>query len=219
MLLSSQPDLTVVGEAGTGREAVALAASTPIDVILMDVRMPDMDGLEATRAILACGGGADSLPAEPPAGPRIIILTTFALDEYVFAAIKAGASGFLLKDAEPEALLSAVRTVHRGDAVIAPQMTRRLIDQVVPLLGDAAREPPAQLTAMACALTARELEVLALVAQGCSNAEIAAELFLSEATVKTHVAHILAKTASRDRVQAVVFAYESGLVRADRPNP
>ncbi len=222
MLLSSQDDLTVVGEAGTGREAVSLAASTDIDVILMDVRMPEMDGLQATTAILSAAHSreterAGDLGVEGGCvdRPRIIILTTFALDEYVFSAIKAGASGFLLKDAEPEALLAAVRTVHRGDAVIAPQMTRRLIDQVVPLLNPTPASS-APLAALAASLTARELEVLSLIAQGCSNAEIAAELYLSEATVKTHVAHILQKTTSRDRVQAVVFAYEAGIVQANR---
>lgn len=209
MLLSSQPDLVVVGEAGTGREAVALAASTACDVILMDVRMPDMDGLAATAAILDT---SRELPSGHPE-PHIIVLTTFALDAYVFSAIRAGASGFLLKDAEPEELLAAIRTVIRGDAVIAPQMTRRLIDAAVPLAPDGAAAPSAELVAMAEALTAREREVVVLIAQGMSNAEIASVLFLSEATVKTHVAHILQKTASRDRVQAVVFAYEVGLVR------
>lgn len=215
MLLSSQQDLVVVGEAGTGREAVALAASTRIDVILMDVRMPDMDGLEATAAILEDAARTGAEPDAGARGLRVVILTTFALDEYVFRAIQAGASGFLLKDAEPEALLDAVRTVHRGDAVIAPQMTRALIDKVIPVIDAAVGSIPAPLREMVASLTARELEVLSLVARGMSNAEIARELFLSEATVKTHVAHILAKTASRDRVQAVVFAYETGLVRGN----
>lgn len=203
MLINSQPDLDVVCQAGTGAEAVSLLASTAADVVLMDVRMPGMDGIEATRRILA--------QAQEP-GPRIIVLTTFDLDEYALAAIHAGASGFLLKDAPPEELLEAVRTVHRGDAVIAPSTTRRLLEHVAPLL----RAPSAaneRAKAAVGFLTAREREVFTLIAQGRSNTEIASDLFLSEATVKTHVGHILAKLGARDRVQAVVLAYEAGVVQ------
>lgn len=203
MLINSQPDLDVVCQAGTGTEAVSLLASTAADVVLMDVRMPGMDGIEATRRILA--------QAQEP-GLRIIVLTTFDLDEYALAAIHAGASGFLLKDAPPEELLEAVRTVHRGDAVIAPSTTRRLLEHVAPLL----RAPSAaneRAKAAVGSLTAREREVFTLIAQGRSNTEIASELFLSEATVKTHVGHILAKLGARDRVQAVVLAYEAGVVQ------
>lgn len=217
MLIGSQPDLEVVGEAGDGRRAVELLETLAADVVLMDVRMPDMNGIEATRRILARNDA-----------PRVIVLTTFDLDEYVLDAIRAGASGFLLKDAEPEELLRAVRAVHRGDAVISPTMTRRLLHHVGPMLAGEQRaaegadacpaEPagpppmPEALAEMERALTAREREVLELIAQGMSNAEIAAELYLSEATVKTHVARVLQKTASRDRVQAVVFAFEAGIV-------
>ncbi|WP_323958690.1 response regulator [Arthrobacter sp. JZ12] len=203
MLINSQPDLDVVCQAGTGGEAVSVLSSTAADVVLMDVRMPGMDGIEATRRILE---------QRDSAGPRIIVLTTFDLDEYALAAIQAGASGFLLKDAPPEELLEAIRTVHRGDAVIAPSTTRRLLDHVAPLL----RAPSAaneRATAAVATLTAREREVFTLIAQGRSNTEIASDLFLSEATVKTHVGHILAKLGARDRVQAVVLAYEAGVVR------
>lgn len=203
MLINSQPDLNVVCQAGTGTEAVSVLASTAADVALMDVRMPGMDGIEATRRILANAQGD---------GPRIIVLTTFDLDEYALAAIQAGASGFLLKDAPPEELLEAVRTVHRGDAVIAPSTTRRLLEHVAPLL----RAPSAaneRAKSLVGTLTAREREVFALIAQGRSNTEIASDLFLSEATVKTHVGHILAKLGARDRVQAVVLAYEAGVVQ------
>lgn len=206
MLIDSQPDLVVVGEAGDGPSAVAALEHEPADVVLMDVRMPGMTGIEATRRIL---------DRVRPA-PRIVVLTTFDLDEYALEAIRAGASGFLLKDAQPEQLLGAIRTVHRGDAVIAPQTTRRLLAHLAPLLdGPAGPEPREANPALAERLerlTTREREVLELIAQGMSNQEIARELYLSEATVKTHVAHVLAKTDSRDRVQAVVFAYESGLV-------
>ncbi|MBO1900514.1 response regulator transcription factor [Leucobacter weissii] len=213
MLIGSQPDLVVVGEAGDGLAAIELLEGTPADVVLMDVRMPGMNGIDATRAIL-----------ERPDPPRVIVLTTFDLDDYVLEAIRAGASGFLLKDAEPEELLRAIRSVHRGDAVISPSMTRRLLSHVGPMLGSEGASDPARtadgaeaaaasgLVEMAASLTAREREVLELVAQGMSNAEIAAALVLSETTVKTHVRRILAKTASRDRVQAVVFAYEAGIV-------
>lgn len=203
MLINSQPDLFVVGQAGNGADAVALLADSPADVVLMDVRMPGMDGIEATRRILEQDRGK---------GPKIIVLTTFDLDEYALAAIQAGASGFLLKDAPPEELLEAIRTVHRGDAVIAPSTTRRLLDHVAPLLRSPSSTNQAATTAVGT-LTAREHEVFTLIAQGRSNSEIAGALFLSEATVKTHVGHILAKLAARDRVQAVVMAYQAGVVR------
>ncbi len=215
MLINSQPDLQVVAEAANGEEAVRALATTRADVVLMDVRMPGMDGIEATRRILAehvRRAPAASATSDGDAGPRIVVLTTFDLDEYALSAIHAGASGFLLKDAPPEELLEAVRTVHRGDAVIAPSTTRRLLDHVAPLL----RLPSATQDAHAAAvarLTTREREVFELIAQGLSNPEIALKLFLSEATVKTHVGHILAKLEARDRVQAVVMAYETGIVR------
>ena len=211
MLINSQPDLEVVGEAANGQEALRTRAVTRADVIMMDVRMPGMDGIEATRRILADSGTA----AGGAAGdvlPRIVVLTTFDLDEYALSAIQAGASGFLLKDAPPEELLEAIRTVHRGDAVIAPSTTRRLLDHVAPMLR---RPSPAQdvHAAAVARLTPREHEVFELIAQGLSNPEIALKLFLSEATVKTHVGRILAKLEARDRVQAVVIAYETGIVR------
>lgn len=202
MLIDSQSDLSVVAEAANGLEAVALNQSVPADVVLMDVRMPELDGIEATRQIVQ---------QQPDA--RIIVLTTFDLDEYVLSAIRAGASGFLLKDTAPEQLLAAIRTVAQGDAVIAPSMTKRLLAHISPLLassGEAAL--PLSAKPGLEQLTPREIEVLRLMADGLSNGEIAGELVLSEATVKTHVAHILNKTDSRDRVQAVIFAYESGLV-------
>jgi DNA-binding NarL/FixJ family response regulator len=191
----------VVGEAGNGNEAVAAVRRTRPDVVLMDVRMPELDGLEATRRILAdeADGGAE--------GPRVIILTTFDLDHYVYAALAAGASGFLLKDVTPEHLVAAVRMVRSGDALLAPAITRRLVERF------AQRDPDAAtLHRDLAALTPREVEVLQLLARGLSNAELAARLHLSEATVKTHVARILGKLNLRDRVQAVVVAYETGLV-------
>jgi DNA-binding NarL/FixJ family response regulator len=199
MVLDAQPDMEVVGEAGDGLAAVEFTRSHTADVMIMDARMPRMDGVAATRRIREAGDL-----------PRILMLTTFDLDEYAFAALKAGASGFLLKDVPPEDLLSAIRAVHSGDAVVAPSTTRRLIDQFAPMLPAGAEESAA---ALSC-LTDREREVLALVAQGMSNSEICARLFVSEATVKTHVGRILAKLGLRDRVQAVVYAYENGLVRA-----
>lgn len=204
MLIDSQSDLEVVGEAGDGLEAISLLQEHLVDVVLMDVRMPELNGIEATRRIIA-----DHPDGTPP--PRIIVLTTFDLDEYVLEAIRAGASGFLLKDAEPEQLLGAIRQVHAGDAVISPAMTRRLIHHVQPLL-DGKNTEPAAFTGPLRLLTNRETEVLRLLAEGLSNQEIAERLVVSEATIKTHVAHILQKTSSRDRVQAVVFAFESGLV-------
>lgn len=198
MMLDAQPDMTVTGEAADGAAAVRLARPETVDVVVMDVRMPGLDGVEATRRICATGPR-----------PRVLMLTTFDLDEYAFAALKAGASGFLLKDVPPQELLFAIRSVHSGDSVVAPSTTRRLIDRFVPML-DPPAEPPSELTQ----LTEREREVLIQVAAGLSNAEIAAKLFVSEATVKTHVGRILAKLGLRDRVQAVVMSYESGLVRA-----
>jgi len=195
MLLDSQDDMEVVAEAGTGNEAVAVLATTPADVVLMDVRMPGMDGLAATAAL------ARSTKA------RIIILTTFDLDEYVVAAIKAGASGFLLKDAPPEELLNAIRRVHAGDAVLAPSTTRRLLERLSVTLPDPSDGAGLE------GLTDRERQILTLMAHGLTNQEICGELVLAEPTIKTHVGHILAKLGARDRVQAVVIAYETGLVR------
>lgn len=198
MVVAAQEDMRVVGEAGDGAAALARLATTPADVVLMDVRMPGLDGVEATRRLLA----------RPGAAPKVIVLTTFDLDEYAFAALRAGASGFLLKDAPPEELLAAIRTVHGGDAVIAPSTTRRLLDHVAATLP----APPDGPDALA-ELTAREREVLLEVARGASNAEIGARLYLSEGTVKTHVGRILSKLDLRDRVQAVVWAYEHRLIR------
>ncbi|WP_328467629.1 response regulator transcription factor [Streptomyces sp. NBC_00448] len=217
MVLAAQPDMEVVAEAGDGAEALEVLRHTRVDVVLMDVRMPRMDGVEATRRI--CGGdrhtdrGAaqDAARAGSPAVPRVLILTTFDLDEYAFTALKAGASGFMLKDVPPDELLTAIRAVHSGDAVVAPSTTRRLLDRFTPMLPNAAE--PAGHPGID-RLTEREREVLLLVAQGMSNGEIARKLVLSEATVKTHVGRILTKLELRDRVQAVVLAYESGLVRA-----
>lgn len=205
MILEAQQDMTVVGEAADGLEALELLARCPADVVLMDVRMPRLDGVEATRRLLAAGSVGEGVP-------RVLILTTFDLDEYAFAAIKAGASGFLLKDVPPAELLTAIRCVHSGDAVVAPSTTRRLLDRFAPLLPAADAPPPPSLAG----LTEREREVLILIAQGLSNAEIASRLVLSEATVKTHVGRILMKLELRDRVQAVVLAYETGLVRPAR---
>lgn len=203
MIISSQPDLEVVAEAGTGREALQALAATPADVVLMDVRMPGMDGIETTAALLEQAGRL-----HPRVPHRVIVLTTFDLDDYALEAIRAGASGFLLKDGRPEDLVAAIRTVHSGDAVIAASTTKRLLDHFVPLMA-APPAPPAGLDR----LTEREREVLELIARGRSNGEIAQDLFLSEATVKTHVGRVLAKLGLRDRVQAVVLAYEAGLVR------
>jgi DNA-binding NarL/FixJ family response regulator len=200
MLIDSQPDMEVVGEAGDGREALEALAVTRADAVLMDVRMPNLDGVQATERLMA--------DVHPP--PKVIVLTTFDLDEYVYAAIRAGASGFLLKDARPEELLGAIRAVLSGDAVVAPSATRRLLEHVADTLPAATEDP--RLTE----LTAREREVLLEVARGRSNAEIAADLFMAEATVKTHVGRLLAKLDRRDRVQLAVFAYETGLVRAGR---
>ncbi|SDT38282.1 DNA-binding response regulator, NarL/FixJ family, contains REC and HTH domains [Pseudarthrobacter equi] len=209
MLINSQPDLDVVVEAGNGLEALQALGAVAADVVLMDVRMPGMDGIEATRRLMESALAAPAGSARTEL--RVVVLTTFDLDEYALAAIQAGASGFLLKDAPPEELLEAIRTVHRGDAVIAPSTTRRLLDHVAPLLRTQGSERPEHHAAVQ-RLTAREREVFQLIAQGQSNPEIAAGLFVSEATVKTHVGHILAKLGARDRVQVVVIAYETGVV-------
>jgi DNA-binding NarL/FixJ family response regulator len=196
-ILGAKPEIEVVGEAENGAEAVALAERRRPDVILMDIRMPVLDGVQATRQLVAQGSPA-----------RILVLTTFDLDEYVHAAIRAGASGFLLKDVTPAQLLEAIRVVAGGDALLAPSVTRRLLERFATTLpvGDSSSSALAQ-------LTARETEVLRLVANGRSNAEIAADLVLSEATVKTHISSVLRKLGLRDRVQAVIVAYETGLVR------
>ncbi|MEV1201794.1 response regulator transcription factor [Microbispora rosea] len=201
MVLGAQPDIEVVGEAADGLAAVEALRAVDADVVLMDVRMPRMDGVEAARVICAA-----------PGGPKVLILTTFDLDEYAFAAIKAGAAGFLLKDVPPAELISAIRSIHSGDAVVAPSTTRRLLDRFAVLLpeGDARRED-------AGVLTAREREVMVQVARGLSNSEIAARLHLAEATVKTHLGRILAKLGLRDRAQVVVYAYETGVVSPDHP--
>ena len=219
-LILKAAGINVVADAADGAQAVAAVRAHRPDVVLMDVRMPVMDGIEATRRILA---DAASDAPDGAAPTRIIILTTFDLDEYVYAALTAGASGFLLKDVTPEHLVAAVQLVRTGDALLAPSITRRLVERFAAAPDTAARGKPARAArpagrqgAAACdtsQLTPREMEVLGLVARGLSNAEIAAELVLSEATVKTHVARILAKLDLRDRVQAVVFAYETGLVR------
>jgi DNA-binding NarL/FixJ family response regulator len=199
MILEAEDDISVVGEAGDGAAGITMTAALRPDVVLMDVRMPGTDGIEATTAITAAGGPA-----------KVLILTTYDLDQYVYAGLRAGASGFLLKDAPPADLLAAIRTVAGGEAVLAPSTTRRLIDRFVPLLPDPERRT--RRDSLLAALTDREQDVFRLLARGQSNREIAAELYLSESTVKIHVGHILAKLNLRDRVQAVVQAYESGLV-------
>jgi DNA-binding NarL/FixJ family response regulator len=199
LILEAQDDIEVVGEAGDGAAAVELARRTSPDVVLMDVRMPGVDGLEATRRLLK-GAGA--------AGPRVLMLTTFDRDEYLYEALRAGASGFLLKDSPRRVLLHAVRTVADGDTLLDPALVRRLVEEWVE------RPPPtAGVPTPLTKLTARELDVFREVAAGLSNAEIASRLYLSETTVKSHVAHALAKLGLRDRVQAVVLGYESGLIR------
>ncbi|WP_069886975.1 response regulator [Streptomyces luteocolor] len=202
MLLESQDDITVAGEAGNGSEAVRMTAELRPDVVLMDIRMPGLDGIEATRRIIASG-----------ARTRVLILTTFDLDEYAYAGLRAGASGFLIKDALPEELLSGIRAVASGDAVVAPSLTRRLLDTYADRLpsagttsADPARDP------RLAPLTDREREILTVIGQGWTNAEIASRLHVAESTVKTHVGRILAKTGARDRVQAVILAYDTKLV-------
>jgi DNA-binding NarL/FixJ family response regulator len=197
MILDAEEDIDVAGEAADGVDAVAEAQRLRPDVILMDVRMPQMDGIEATRR-LSAANGLES---------KVVMLTTFDMDEYVYDALRAGASGFLLKDVPPEQLVAGIRAVARGDALLAPSVTKRVIEEFVRRPPTSARELPAEVST----LTSRELEVLKLVSKGLSNAEIAKELFVSETTVKTHVAHVLTKLDVRDRVQAVVLAYECAL--------
>ena len=204
MLLESQDDMTVLGEAANGSEAVRMTAELNPDVVLMDVRMPGLDGIEATRRITAAGDRT-----------RVLILTTFDLDEYAYAGLRAGASGFLVKDAQPEELLAGIRAVATGDAVVAPSVTRRLLDAYVHHLPSGTPERTPVVTGedpRLSALTEREREILTVVGQGWTNTEIATRLHLAESTVKTHVGRILAKTNSRDRIQAVILAYDTGLV-------
>jgi len=200
MILDAETEIQVVGEATDGREAIDQARALRPDVVLMDIRMPELDGLEATRRILAAVDG--------DGGPKILMLTTFDLDEYVYEALRAGASGFLLKDTPPEQLVAAIHVIAEGDALLSPAVTKRVIGEFVRGGGP---KPEAQFPRLED-LTAREQEVLKLIARGLSNAEIAKELFVSETTVKTHVARILMKLGLRDRVQAVVLAYEAGVV-------
>ncbi len=199
MILDAEPEMEVVGEASDGREAIDQVRALRPEIVLMDIRMPDLDGLEATRRILASGDEA----------PKILMLTTFDLDEYVYEALRAGASGFLLKDTPPEQLVAAIEVISQGEALLSPTITRRVISEFVKGTGP---KPQAQFPRLQD-LTAREREVLTLIARGLSNAEIAKTLFVSETTVKTHVARILMKLGLRDRVQAVVLAYESGIVQ------
>ncbi|MWA12111.1 response regulator [Streptomyces sp. BA2] len=207
MLLESQDDMRVVGEAGNGSEAVRMTAELHPDVALMDIRMPGLDGIEATRRIVAAGDRT-----------RVLILTTFDLDEYAYAGLRAGASGFLIKDALPEELLSGIRAVATGDAVVAPSLTRRLLDAYadhlpMPRAGSDATDPSRD--PRLASLTDREREILTVIGQGWTNAEIAGRLHLAESTVKTHVGRVLAKTGARDRVQAVILAYDTKLVRPE----
>jgi DNA-binding NarL/FixJ family response regulator len=202
LILEGEADIAVVGEAGDGAQAVELTRTLLPEVVLMDIRMPGVDGIEATRRIVREEAAKHD--------PRVLILTTFDLDEYVVEAVRAGASGFLLKDAPPEDLVTAIRIVAAGDAIVAPSVTRRLLDRFATRLPSVREAAPPRGLAM---LTERELEVLRHVARGLSNAEIAAQLVVSETTIKTHVGNLLAKLGLRDRVQAVVFAYETGLIQ------
>jgi DNA-binding NarL/FixJ family response regulator len=206
MILDAEPEMEVVGEASDGREAVDQVRDLRPDVVLMDIRMPELDGLEAARRILA---GTPEHNAAGSTTPKILMLTTFDLDEYVYEALRAGASGFLLKDTPPEQLVSAIHVIAEGEALLSPSITRRVISEFVKGTGP---KPQAQFPRLQD-LTARELEVMKAIARGLSNAEIAKELFVSETTVKTHVARILMKLGLRDRVQAVVLAYEAGVVQ------
>lgn len=198
MLIEAEDDLEVVGEASDGQSAVRQLSTRPADVVLMDIRMPVMDGVEATRQVIGAG-----------LGTKVLVLTTFDLDEYAFAALKAGASGFLLKDARPADLLNAIRNVAAGDAVMAPSTTRRLLDHVLPTLPASPRESDKRLDV----LTDREREVLVEIAAGATNSEIARKLYMAEGTVKTHIGRLLAKLHCRDRVGLVLLAYEAGFVR------
>ncbi|MFC9397865.1 response regulator [Streptomyces sp. NPDC057027] len=201
MLLESQDDMTVVGEASNGTEAIRLVDLHHPDVVLMDIRMPGLDGIEATRRVVATG-----------ARTRILIVTTFDLDEYAYDGLRAGASGFLVKDAQPEELLAGIRAVAGGDAVVAPSLTRRLLDAYIHHLPASATARPPEEDPRLAPLTDREREILTVIGRGWSNAEIGERLHLAESTVKTHVGRILAKTGTRDRVQAVILAYDTGLV-------
>lgn len=203
MVINSQPDMTVIAQAGGGVEAIAVLESADVDVVLMDVRMPDLDGIAATAHLVGAW-------RESGTDPRIIVLTTFDIDEYAIEAIQAGASGFLVKDAPPEEMLTAIRNVHRGDAVLAPSTTRRLMGRLTGAQEDSSKIPPDD--DRLGDLTDREREVLVLIAHGLTNQEIAGKLTVAEATVKTHIGRILAKLDLRDRVQAVILAYECGLV-------
>jgi DNA-binding NarL/FixJ family response regulator len=206
MILEAEDDLTVVGEAEDGHAAIRLVETYAPDLVLMDIRMPSLDGIEATRAVVESG-----------AATRVLILTTFDLDEYAFSALRAGASGFLLKDVPPTELVSAIRTVARGDAVVSPRVTKRLLEEYAHQLPDlsSGTQEGGGVPPVLRDLTERELEVLLAVAAGLSNAEIAERLYVSEATVKSHVGHMLNKLHLRDRVQAVVLAFQTGLVRPD----
>ncbi|MDN3242733.1 response regulator [Glycomyces tritici] len=204
MLVESQPDLVVLGEADNGADAVRRATELGPDVVLMDVRMPGVDGIEATRRIIAAGGRS-----------RVLVLTTFDLDEYAYAALRAGASGFLVKDAQPEELLAGIRVVAAGDAVVAPKLTRRLLDRFADQFPVEGEEDTSAAAERLGVLTEREKEVLTAIGRGWNNSEIAERFHLAESTVKTHVGRILAKIGARDRVQAVIFAYNTGLVSPD----
>jgi DNA-binding NarL/FixJ family response regulator len=204
MVLDAEPGIVVAGEAGDGRAAIDLARNTPLDVVLMDVRMPTMDGIAATAEVVSA-----------PSAPKVIVLTTFDLDEYAFAAIRAGASGFLLKDVRPQELVAAIRTVHAGEAALSPRVTRRMIELFAEELPpDVDGGPPA--SGMLEVLTTREREILVAIAEGLTNGEIAARFFLSESTVKTHVGRVLQKLGARDRVHLVILAYEHGLLAPGR---